>query len=214
MGIFRDMIILTGGVLMRNKKTSANAYTESVPQKRKLPLIAGTAAAIVLIVLILLAVFYFLGPKKAVKKYVRAGIGKNGGKKYFSMILPDYVVNQLKSDEKWDDMIERYNDDNADARDDYKLKIKKIDKKNKLSGDALDGAKLYFAEIAKKYDTKPQKLTIKKGWEFKITLNKKVKKKSKTTETLTVCAVNIKGEGWKIAEVSASELEDLSTSQS
>lgn len=198
---------------MRKKKSAADANNESAPRKSKLSLIAGTAAAVVIIVLILLAVFYLLGPKKAVKKYVKAGIGKNGGKKYFSMILPDYVADQLKADEKWDDMIERYNNDNADARDDYKLKIKEINKKGKLSDDALDGAQLYFTEIAKKYDTKPKKLTIKKGWEFEITLNKKEKKKSTTTETLTICAVKIKGEGWKIAEVSVSELEYLSRSQ-
>lgn len=198
---------------MRKKKSAADANNESAPRKSRLSLIAGTAAAVVIIVLILLAVFYLLGPKKAVKKYVKAGIGKNGGKKYFSMILPDYVADQLKADEKWDDMIERYNNDNADARDDYKLKIKEINKKGKLSDDALDGAQLYFTEIAKKYDTKPKKLTIKKGWEFEITLNKKEKKKSTTTETLTICAVKIKGEGWKIAEVSVSELEYLSRSQ-
>lgn len=198
---------------MRKKKSAADANNESAPRKSKLSLIAGTAAAVVIIVLILLAVFYLLGPKKAVKKYVKAGIGKNGGKKYFSMILPDYVADQLKADEKWDDMIERYNNDNADARDDYKLKIKEINKKGKLSDDALDGAQLYFTEIAKKYDTKPKKLTIKKGWEFEITLNKKEKKKSTTTETLTICAVKIKGEGWKIAEVSVSELKYLSRSQ-
>ena len=197
---------------MRKKKTSANAYTESIPQKRKLPLIAGTAAAIVLIVLILLAVFYFLGPKRAVKKYVKAGISKNGGKNYFSLILPDYVADQLMSDEKWDDMIERYNIDNTDVRDYYKLKIKEIDKTGKLSRNALDGAQIYFAEMAKKYNTKPKDLTIKKGCEFEIQLTKKEKKKSKTTESLTVCAVKIKGEGWKIAEVSASELEKLSQS--
>ncbi len=197
---------------MRKKKSSADANTESEPRKSRLSLIAGTVAAVVIIVLILLAVFYLLGPKKAVKKYVKAGIGKNGGKKYFSMILPDYIADQLKADEKWDDMIERYNNDNADARDDYKLKIKEINKKGKLSDDALDGAQLYFTEIAKKYDTNPQKLTIKKGWEFEITLNKKEKKKSTTTETLTICAVKIKGEGWKIAEVSASDLKNLSRS--
>lgn len=197
---------------MRKKKSAADANNESAPRKSRLSLIAGTAAAVVIIVLILLAVFYLLGPKKAVKKYVKAGIGKNGGKKYFSMILPDYVADQLKADEKWDDMIERYNNDNADARDDYKLKIKEINKKGKLSDDALDGAQLYFTEIAKKYDTKPQKLTIKKGWEFEIQLTKKEKKKSKTTESLTICAVKIKGEGWKIAEVSASDLKNLNRS--
>ena len=131
---------------------------------------------------------------------------------YFSLILPDYVADQLHSDEKWDGMIERYNIDNADIRDYYKLKIKKIDKKSKLSDSAMDGTQIYFTKIAQKYDTKPKKLNIKKGWEFEIQLTKKEKKKSKTTESLTVCAVKIKGEGWKIAEVSASDLESLSRS--
>lgn len=197
---------------MKKKKSSADADNEAAARKSKLPMIAGTAAAAIIIVLAILIIIYFLGPKKAVKKYVKAGISKNGGKNYFSLILPDYVADQLRSDEKWDGMIERYNIDNADVRDYYKLKIKKIDKKSKLSDSALDGAQIYFTEIAQKYDTKPKKLNIKKGWEFEIQLTKKEKKKSKTTESLTVCAVKIKGEGWKIAEVSASDLESLSRS--
>lgn len=195
---------------MKRKKSSVSAGNESSAGKSRLSLIAGIAAAIIIAALIILAVIYFTGPKRTVKKYVKAGIGKNGGKNYFSLILPDYVADQLKSDEKWDDMIERYNIDNTEVRDYYKLKIKEISKTEKLSGDALDGAQIYFAEMAKKYDTKPKDLTIKKGWEFEIHLTKKEKKKkSKTTESLTVCAVKIKGEGWKIAEVSASELENL-----
>lgn len=197
---------------MKKKKSSADADNEAAARKSKLPMIAGTAAAAIIIVLAILIIIYFLGPKKAVKKYVKAGISKNGGKNYFSLILPDYVADQLRSDEKWDGMIERYNIDNADVRDYYKLKIKKIDNKSKLSDSALDGAQIYFTEIAQKYDTKPKKLNIKKGWEFEIQLTKKEKKKSKTTESLTVCAVKIKGEGWKIAEVSASDLESLSRS--
>lgn len=195
---------------MKKKRLSADADNEAAARKSRLPLIAGIALAAVIIVLILLIVIYFLGPKKAVKKYVKAGISKNGGKNYFSLILPDYVADQLRSDEKWDDMIERYNIYNAEVRNDYKLKIKKIDKSSELSGSALDGAQIYFTEIAQKYDTKPEKLNIKKGWEFEIQLTKKEKKKSKTTESLTVCAVKIKGEGWKIAEATASELENLS----
>lgn len=194
---------------MKKKKSSADADNEAAARKSRLPMIAVITAAAIIIVLAILIIIYFLGPKKAVKKYVKAGISKNGGKNYFSLILPDYVADQLRSDEKWDGMIERYNIDNADVRDYYKLKIKKIDKKSKLSDSALDGAQIYFTEIAQKYDTKPKKLNIKKGWEFEIQLTKKEKKKSKTTESLTVCAVKIKGEGWKIAEVSASDLESL-----
>ncbi len=197
---------------MKKKKSSADADNEAAARKSRLPMIAVITAAAIIIVLAILIIIYFLGPKKAVKKYVKAGISKNGGKNYFSLILPDYVADQLHSDEKWDGMIERYNIDNADIRDYYKLKIKKIDKKSKLSDSALDGAQIYFTEIAQKYDTKPKKLNIKKGWEFEIQLTKKEKKKSKTTESLTVCAVKIKGEGWKIAEVSASDLESLSRS--
>lgn len=208
--IYSESVI--GGVSMKRKKSSVSAGNETSTGKSRLSLIAGIAAAIMIAALILLAVIYFTGPKRAVKKYVKAGISKNGGKNYFSLILPDYVADQLMSDEKWDDMIERYNIDNTDVRDYYKLKIKEIDKTGKLSGDALDGAQIYFAEMAKKYNTKPKDLTIKKGCEFEIQLTKKEKKKSKTTESLTVCAVKIKGEGWKIAEISASELEKLSQS--
>ncbi|MBR6623708.1 MAG: hypothetical protein IKK91_07440 [Ruminococcus sp.] len=193
---------------MRKKKTAAVQTT--VTKKSRLPLILILAASAVIITLVILSVIYFTGPKRAVKKYVRAGISKNGGKNYFSMILPDYVADQLKSDEKWEDMIESYNTDLADVRDDYKFKIKDIEKTSELSDDALKGAQLYFMEMAKKYDTKPEKLKIKKAFEFKIKLTKKDRSsKKKTSESTVVCAVKIKGDGWKIAEVSAQYLEEL-----
>lgn len=193
------------------KKRKSTAGDEVAAKKSRVPLILGIIAAVAAVALMLLLIIYFTGPKRAVKRYVKAGIGKNGGKKYFSMILPDYVADQLKSDEKWDGMVESYNDDNADIRDNYKFSIKEINKKTTLSKEALDGAQLYFVEIAKKYDTLPKELDIEKGREFEIKLTKKNRnKKSKTTESLIVCAVKIKGEGWKIAEVSASELEMLS----
>ena len=193
---------------MRKNKTAA------VTKKNRLPLILILAASAVLIVLVILAVIYFTGPKKAVKKYVKAGISKNGGKNYFSMILPDYVVDQLKSDEKWEDMIESYNTDLSEVKNDYKFRIKDIEKSEELSEYALDGAQLYFIEMAKKYDTKPKNLNTHKGFEFEIKMTKKDRNsKKKTTESTVVCAVKIEGEGWKIAEVSSSYLERLSREQ-
>lgn len=196
--------------MKKNKQTDIT-YDGTAAEKNRLPLILGITAAVLLIALIIFIIIYFAGPKRAVKKYVKAGISKNGGKNYFSMILPDYVIDQLKSDDKWEDMIESYNADNADVRDDYKFRIKNIDKRISLSSDALDGAQIYFMEMAQKYDTKPKDLDIEKGREFEIKLIKKDRKsKEKTTESLVVCAVKIKGDGWKIAEVSASSLEKLS----
>lgn len=193
---------------MRKNKTAA------VTKKNRIPLILILAASAVLIVLVILAVIYFTGPKKAVKKYVKAGISKNGGKNYFSMILPDYVVDQLKSDEKWEDMIESYNTDLSEVKNDYKFRIKDIEKSEELSEYALDGAQLYFIEMAKKYDTKPKNLDTHKGFEFEIKMTKKDRNsKKKTTESTVVCAVKIEGEGWKIAEVSSSYLERLSREQ-
>lgn len=193
---------------MRKNKTAA------VTKKNRIPLILILAASAVLIVLVILAVIYFTGPKKAVKKYVKAGISKNGGKNYFSMILPDYVVDQLKSDEKWEDMIESYNTDLSEVKNDYKFRIKNIEKSEELSEYALDGAQLYFIEMAKKYDTKPKNLDTHKGFEFEIKMTKKDRNsKKKTTESTVVCAVKIEGEGWKIAEVSSSYLERLSREQ-
>ncbi len=198
---------------MKKKKSAASET--AVTQKNKPPMILIAAVSVLIIALVVLIIMYFIGPKKAVKKYVKAGISKNGGKNYFSMILPDYVVNQLKSDEKWDDMIESYNDDLSDVRDDYKFRIKDIEKTDELSATALDGAQLYFEEMAKKYDTKPKELDIQKGFEFEVKLTKKDRNsKKKTSESTVVCAVKIKGEGWKIAEVPASYLKKLSKEQS
>ena len=167
---------------MRKNKTAA------VTKKNRLPLILILAASAVLIVVVILAVVYFTGPKQAVKKYFKAGISKNGGKNYFSMILPDYVVDQLKSDEKWEDMIESYNTDLSEVKNDYKFRIKDIEKSEELSEYALDGAQLYFIEMAKKYDTKPKNLDTHKGFEFEIKMTKKDRNSKK--KTVPVSAVN------------------------
>ncbi|MBR3760290.1 MAG: hypothetical protein IKK47_04790 [Ruminococcus sp.] len=197
---------------MKKKKSAASET--AVTKKNKHPMLIIAAVSVLIIALVILAIIYFIGPKKAVKKYVKAGISKNGGKNYFSMILPDYVVDQLKSDEKWNDMIESYNNDLSDVRDDYKFRIKDIEKKDELSATALDGAQLYFEEMAKKYDTKPKELDIQKGFEFEVKLTKKDRNsKKKTSESTVVCAVKIKSEGWKIAEVPASYLKKLSKEQ-
>lgn len=196
---------------MKKKKNTDIADGSAAVKKSRIPMILGIIAAVLLVVLIIFIVVYFFSSKRAVKKYVKAGISIKGGKNYFSMILPDYVADQLRSDDKWDDMIDSYNADNADIRDDFKFTIKNITKRIKLSDEALDGAQIYFIEIAKKYDTKPVDLDIIKGREFEIKLTRKDREsKKKTTESLVVCAVKIKGNGWKIVEISASELEKLS----
>lgn len=197
---------------MKKKKSAASET--AVTKKNKHPMLIIAAVSVLIIALVILVIIYFTGPKKAVKKYVKAGISKNGGKNYFSMILPDYVVKQLESDEKWDDMIESYNDDLTDVRDDFKFRIKDIEKTDELSATALDGAQLYFEEMAKKYDTEPEELDIQKGFEFEVKLTKKDRNsKKKTSESTIVCAVKIKGDGWKIAEVPASYLKQLSKEQ-
>lgn len=197
---------------MRKKKSAASET--AVTKKNKTTMILLAVVSVLTIALVILVIMYFTGPKKAVKKYVKAGISKNGGKNYFSMILPDYVVKQLESDEKWDDMIESYNDDLTDVRDDFKFRIKDIEKTDELSATALDGAQLYFEEMAKKYDTEPEELDIQKGFEFEVKLTKKDRNsKKKTSESTIVCAVKIKGDGWKIAEVPASYLKQLSKEQ-
>lgn len=196
---------------MKHKKQSSVDVAE--PKKSNIPLILSITGIILLTVLIIFIIIYFLGPKKAVKRYTKSGISAKGGKNYFSMILPDHVIDQLRSDEKWDDMIESYNTDTADFRDTYKYSVKNIEKRKKLSDDELDGAQIYFAELAEKYDAKPVELDIVKGVEFEITLNQKDREtKKKTANSLTVCAIKIKGQGWKIAELSAVELKKLTKS--
>ena len=141
------------------------------------------------------------GAKGTAKKFAKSLTKTNGAKTYYSLTLPDEYIDDLKDEDEWDDKLEDYNDSMEDTLDDIKIKIKKIEKKDKLSKKELKGAEEYFDYI---YDCS---VDVTKGYEFKIKLQAN-DDGDKDTTTQRICVVKVKGEGWKVITTEASYLKD------
>lgn len=194
--------------MKRGKTSETNPNTE----RSKLPvIIIISAAAVILTVVIVLLALYFTGPKRAVKRYTGASFSKKGGKTYLSLVLTENIEDQLKEDDKWESNIEAYNDFVSDNTEGLKYKVKKVRKGKKLSDSALSGAENYFRKLSESYNSAHDYLKIKKGYEFTIKYKCKNKKeKTEENHELTICAVKVDKQDWKIIERSAAELEKIS----
>lgn len=165
---------------------------------KKLVLIAG--GVVVVLILVLLISLFSGGASSVAKKYTKAMTKKNGGKTILTYTLPDEYIDDLKDDDEWKDKVEDYNDTMEDELDDIKIKIKKIEKKDKLSNKELKGAEGYFDYI---YDCE---VDVKSGYEFKVKVQTN-DDGDKDTETSEICVVKVKGEGWKVIPMSAKSLK-------
>lgn len=74
---------------------------------------------------------------------------------------------KLKDDDKWNDMIDEYNDRMEDRLDDYKLTVKDVKKNKKLKKSALKGAEAYFE------DTFDVDVTVKKAMSLRLRLSER-----------------------------------------
>ena len=182
----------------------AGDLSENLPGNMKgnknIVYIAGAAIVLVLIIIII-ACCSGGGAKGTAKKFAKSLTKTNGAKTYYSLTLPDEYIDDLKDEDEWDDKLEDYNDSMEDTLDDIKIKIKKIEKKDKLSKKELKGAEEYFDYI---YDCS---VDVTKGYEFKIKLQAN-DDGDKDTTTQRICVVKVKGEGWKVITTEASYLKD------
>ena len=182
----------------------AGDLSENLPGNMKgnknIVYIAGAAIVLVLLIIII-ACCSGGGAKGTAKKFAKSLTKANGAKTYYSLTLPDEYIDDLKDEDEWDDKLEDYNDSMEDTLDDIKIKIKKIEKKDKLSKKELKGAEEYFDYI---YDCS---VDVTKGYEFKIKLQAN-DDGDKDTTTQRICVVKVKGEGWKVITTEASYLKD------
>lgn len=168
----------------------------------KVLLIVG-AALLAVIITVIVIVYNFTGSRGAARKYAKNVFSRSGGKTYYSMTLPDKLYDSLNGD-KFDDMVDDFNDENKKAAEDYKVKLKKIKKTEKLSKNQLNGAEKAFAQNAAKYDRSFAKASYsaKKGYIYELTYKIKDRQTKKTKKyTKEVAAVKFNGEGWKIIDI-------------
>ena len=170
--------------------------------KKNLPLIIAGVVAFLVLVLVLIFIGNHTGAKGAANKYAKALTKKSGGKAYLSLTLPDDVIKEMKDDDEWKDAVEDYNDGMSDLLDDVKIKVKSVKKGSKLNKKALKGAEAYWE------DQGADDPKAKKGYEFKIKLQKK-EDGDKDTNTTKICVVKFKGEGWKVIPLDADYLKSM-----
>lgn len=171
-----------------------------------------------LLVLIVFVVFFVLGlilgvslagsgTKGTVKTYVKAASGKKGGKTFYSLTMPDEVIKVLKDSNKYDDKVDAYNDMIEDLEGKESApKFDKIMREKKLTKSQLKKAEQYFERIAEKYGAENADIKAAKGKEVKFRTKHKDEDGDYKYEKVTVCVVKVKGEGWKIAPMSADSL--------
>lgn len=175
-----------------------------------------------LLVLIVFLIFFVLGlilgihmagpgTKGAVRSYVKAASSKKGGKTFYSLTLPDEAIKALKDKEKYDDKVDDYNDMIEDMIEDLEgkesaPKFDKIMREKKLTKSQLRKAEQYFERIAEKYGAENADIKAAKGKEVKFRTKHKDEDGDYKYEKVTVCVVKVKGEGWKIAPMSADSL--------
>ena len=164
-------------------------------------------AVLALLVTVTVLIFNNVGARGAARKYAKNVYSRGGGKKYYSMTLPDELYDSLSGD-KFDDMVDEFNDENKKAAEDYKVKLKKVRKSEKLSSSQRDGAEKAFALNAAKYDKSYAKksYSAKKGYIYKLTYKIKDRQTKKTKKyTKEIAVVKFKGEGWKIIDIDTDE---------
>ncbi|WP_024862095.1 hypothetical protein [Ruminococcus flavefaciens] len=151
------------------------------------------------------------GTKGTVKKYVKAASNKKGGKEFYSLTMPDEAIKALKDMDKYDDKVDAYNDMIKDMIKDMEKKetVPKFDKilrEKKLKNVDLRNAEDYLEKIAEKYGAESPEIKVSRGTEVRFRTKKKDEYGDYKHEKITVCVVNVKGEGRKIIPMGADAL--------
>ena len=164
---------------------------------------AYAALGVILILIIcLLCLIFGGGVKSTVKKYVNSATDKKGGKTFYSLSFPDTVIDALKDEDKYEDMIDAFNESVEDRLDDLEdeetaPKFDKIIRQTKLSKSELADCEEYFADMCDDYDADDD-VSVTKGYEVKVRIKYRNEDGKKKHETEKICVVKLKGDGWKI----------------
>ena len=176
---------LSGADIAKKVEGITNSINEKLPEnvKKNKSLVYAAAGACVLLLLLIVLCLCSLGggAKGTVKKYVNNTYSKKGGKTFYSLMLPKASVKELKDEDKFDDLVEDYNDKIEDLIDD------------------LDGKSTVptFDQISRK---------VLKGYEVRVKTRSRDEDGDIDHDKDTMCVVKVKGEGWKVIPSSASDI--------
>ncbi|MCQ2458838.1 MAG: hypothetical protein MJ081_00555 [Ruminococcus sp.] len=190
-----------GRVLQDSEKCTCSENTQNTDNSA---LSEDNALKPIIAIAVVFAVFLIIfsslvsgsGYKGTVEKFFESRYSKHGGKNYYSLILPDDTVKQLKKDDKWDSLVKNYNDGIKHRMEDWdkKPKFRKITEKRRLKNSELTKAEQYFCEAAEFCGADTDGYSITKGY----SVTYKYKDTEGDIEETTIYAVRIKGDGWKI----------------
>lgn len=145
-------------------------------------------------------------PASVVKTYVESLYNKDGFEKYTKLSMPDSVYKVYKKEDDFQDDKDFFDDMIEDLKDNnIKIEITSTKKVKKLSDEEIDYAKQYFEEIAEDYDVDAN-IKIEEGYEYRVK-GKINEDGDKETSNSKLCVVKIKGDGWKVINLSAEHLE-------
>lgn len=191
------------------------------PKKSSKGVLIALALVVVLIIAAVVVLVLLLSNKKkeeekkkadshksAVELYAESMYDKNGLADYSEITMLEDVFKEYKKSGEFDDDKEDYKESISELKEEgiEDFSVDSIKKQDKLSEDALDAAEEYFEEQAEEYDVDIDDIEVSDGYDYKIKFEYK-EDGEKETYTEYVCAVKVKGDGWKIIEFSAEDLE-------
>lgn len=146
--------------------------------------------------------------KSAVESYAESVYDKNGYADLAEITMLEDTYKEYKKSDDFDDDKDDYKESIRDMNENgiEDFSVDSIKKQDKLSEDALDAAEEYFEEQAEDYDVDIDDIEVSEGYDYKIKYEYK-EDGDKKTVTDYVCAVKVKGDGWKIIEYDAEDLE-------
>ncbi len=203
-----------------NPNTNPFAQTETSAQPSK-KTSKGVFIALALVVVLIIAAVVVLvlvlnnkkkddkkkadSHKSAVESYAENRYDKNGFTTVSELTMLEDVYKKYKKSDNFDDDKDDHKEWSIDMKD-MDISVDSVKKVDKLSDDALDAAEEYFEDQAEDYDVDIDDIEVSDGYEYKIKFEYK-EDDEKDTTTQNVCAVKVKGDGWKIITMDAEDLE-------
>ena len=150
-------------------------------------------AALAIILLLIFGISFIrnnTGCRGTVHDYWKCVVSQNGGKTYYTLGLPQILINHFKDTGEWENLIENYENLSADA-----VKLKKIRKITKMTKDELHDAEKYLNHIADMYGVEVPSGAIIADSGYFVTV---IYKFGDDNVIGGAYYVQIEGEGWKV----------------
>ncbi|WP_024862094.1 hypothetical protein [Ruminococcus flavefaciens] len=211
---------LSGADIAKKVEGITNSINEKLPENVKknksLVYVAACACAALLLLLIVCVCSLGGGAKGTAKKYINNTYSKNGGKTFYSLMLPKAAIKELKDEDEFDDLVDDYNDKIEDLIDDLDgkatvPKFEKITRKEKMKKSEINKAEDYFESICELFDADDDDIKITQGYELKVKTRSKDEDGDVQHDKDTICVVKVKGDGWKVIPAPADSISSSSS---